>query len=53
MRTAVKVITAVALAGIAVGGSMLDSQSLVLPMLMIVPSMTWLGLIVWVNRRAK
>lgn len=49
MRTAVKVITGISLLGIAVGGSMLDSQSLVLPVLMIVPSMAWLGLLVWVN----
>ena len=49
MRTAVKVITGISLLGIAVGGSMLDSQSLVLPMLMIVPSMAWLGLLGWVN----
>ena len=53
MRTAVKVITALSLTGIAVGGSMLDSRSLVLPMLMIVPSMAWLGLLVWANRRTK
>lgn len=50
MRTAVKVITGISLLGIAVGGSMLDSQSLVLPILMIVPSMTWLGLLVWINK---
>jgi hypothetical protein len=49
MRTAVKVITGISLLGIAVGGSMLDSQSLVLPMLMIVPSMAWLSLLGWVN----
>ena len=53
MRTAVKVITGISLLGIAVGGSMLDSQSMVLPMLMIVPSMAWLGLLVWANRRTK
>lgn len=51
MRTAVKVIAAIAFAGIAVGGSMLDSQSLVLPMLLIVLSMAWLGLLGWVNSR--
>ena len=50
MRTAVKVITAVAFAGIAVGGSMLDSQSLVLPVAMIIPSMAWLGLLGWANK---
>jgi len=50
MRTAVKVITGISLLGIAVGGSMLDSAFLVLPVLMIVPSMTWLGLLVWVNK---
>ena len=49
MRTAVKVITGIAFVGIAVGGSMLDSASLVLPMLMIVPSTAWLGLLGWVN----
>lgn len=49
MRTAVKVITGISLLGIALGGSMLDSQSLVLPMLMIMPSLAWLGLIGWVN----
>ena len=53
MRTAVKVITGISLLGIAVGGSMLDSQSMVLPMLMIVPSMAWLVLLVWANRRTK
>lgn len=50
MRTMVKVITAIALMGIAVGGSMLDSASLVLPVAMIVPSLVWLSLIGWVNR---
>ena len=50
MRTAVKVITGISLLGIAVGGSMLDSQSLILPMLMIVPSMAWLGLLGVINK---
>ena len=50
MRTEIKVITGIAFAGILLGGCMLDSQSLVLPMLMIVPSMAWLGLLGWVNR---
>lgn len=50
MRTAVRVITGAALLGIAVGGSMLDSVSLVLPVAMIIPSLAWLGLIGWANR---
>lgn len=49
MKAVVMIITGIAVAGIAVGGSMLDSQSLVLPIAMIIPSMAWLGLLGWVN----
>ena len=49
MRTAVKVITGISLLGIAVGGSMLDSASLMIPIMILVPCLVWLTLIVMVN----
>lgn len=50
MKTFVKIITVIAVLMIMVGGSALDSQNLIPPMLMIFPGLVWFGLIAWANR---
>jgi len=50
MKTAVKILTVIALLLIMFGGSALDSEDLTVPVLMLVPSFIWLGMIAWANR---
>lgn len=50
MKTFMKIVTVIAVLMIMVGGSALDSQNLIPPMLMIFPGLVWLGLIAWANR---
>lgn len=51
MKAMVRIITAAAFLAIIVGGSALDSKSTIVPALMILPALAWLGLIVLVNAR--
>lgn len=51
MKAIVRIITAAAFLAIIVGGSALDSKSTIVPALMILPALAWLGLIVLVNAR--
>lgn len=50
MKILVNVISVIAFSGILAGGSVLDSRSLILPAVMIIPSMTWFGILAWVNK---
>lgn len=50
MKTAVRIITVIALVALMTGGSALDGQNLVIPAAMIIPSAGWFGLIGWANR---
>lgn len=50
MKTIVKIVTVIAVLMIMVGGSALDSQNMIPPMLMIFPGFVWLGLLAWANK---
>lgn len=50
MKLLVKIITVIAVLLIMTGGSALDSQNLVPPMLMIFPGLVWLGMVAWANK---
>lgn len=50
LKKTVKVITAIAFCMVLVGGSALDSKNLLVPAVMIVPSLGWLALVAWANK---
>lgn len=50
MKTAVKIITVVALLMIMAGGAALDGENISVPMLVITPALAWFGALALVNR---
>ena len=50
MKVIAMAITILALIAIAVGGSALDSDNIIIPTMMILPALAWLILLIWVNK---
>lgn len=50
MKVIARAITILALIAIAVGGSALDSDNIIIPTMMILPALAWMVLLIWVNK---
>lgn len=50
MKKVVKILTLIALFLLMAGGSALDSENMMVPVIMIVPSLLWFGAIAIANR---
>ena len=50
MKVIAMAITILALIAIAVGGSALDSDNIIIPTMMILPALAWMALLIWVNK---